>query len=314
MAPAWIGYNDIAREGAFGWVGEPQPYVNFAPREPNGGSRQNCVEMYSSGGWNDHYCTSSRQFVCQKFPLEYKYDTRSLTWANAESKCQEWGGHLARINSRQENNALASELSKRRIRTAWIGYNDIGSEGNFEWKGSFSNFAPREPNGHRRENCVELYNSVSQGKWNDHYCTSPRAFVCKRARCAGRGIGSRECREKICAKEINCRCPPFPGFGSPVRYVNICENQRQTISCRGNEVIRIIQANYGRLTRDFCPSRAIVSTNCRSGVSLGKVNLSCRLKRTCSLYASNSVFGDPCFGTVKYLRVGYQCVPTGLLG
>ncbi len=34
---------------------------------------------------------------------------------------------------------------------------------------------------------------------------------------------------------------------------------------------------------------------------------SCAGKPGCSLNASNSVFGDPCWGMVKYLEVIYEC-------
>lgn len=34
---------------------------------------------------------------------------------------------------------------------------------------------------------------------------------------------------------------------------------------------------------------------------------SCGGKRTCSFQANNSLFGDPCIGTFKYLTVSYSC-------
>lgn len=38
-------------------------------------------------------------------------------------------------------------------------------------------------------------------------------------------------------------------------------------------------------------------------------NNSCQAKQSCQLLASNSIFGDACPGTQKYLEVHYQCVP-----
>ena len=35
---------------------------------------------------------------------------------------------------------------------------------------------------------------------------------------------------------------------------------------------------------------------------------SCDSKGSCSIPANNQVFGDPCYGTHKYLEVHYQCV------
>lgn len=34
---------------------------------------------------------------------------------------------------------------------------------------------------------------------------------------------------------------------------------------------------------------------------------SCNGKNSCTIRASNSVFGDPCVGTYKYLEVSYVC-------
>lgn len=38
---------------------------------------------------------------------------------------------------------------------------------------------------------------------------------------------------------------------------------------------------------------------------------SCQGKQACRLLASNSIFGDACPGTQKYLEVHYQCLPNG---
>ena len=41
--------------------------------------------------------------------------------------------------------------------------------------------------------------------------------------------------------------------------------------------------------------------------SLTKVKQACEGKPSCTLSASNGVFGDPCRGTYKYLDVKYVC-------
>ncbi|XP_078597664.1 uncharacterized protein LOC144873843, partial [Branchiostoma floridae x Branchiostoma japonicum] len=91
----------------------------------------------------------------------------------------------------------------------------------------------------------------------------------------------------------------------------VCENQRLSISCPAGQQINIVSALYGRTSRAFCPSRSIRTTNCRSPNSLARVRTSCQGKSTCSVAASNSVFGDPCVGTFKYLEVRSTCVPRG---
>ena len=42
---------------------------------------------------------------------------------------------------------------------------------------------------------------------------------------------------------------------------------------------------------------------CHSGTSMSVVKHRCQGQRSCTLYATNSAFGDPCVGTEKYLEV-----------
>ena len=64
----------------------------------------------------------------------------------------------------------------------WTGFSDIEIEGNFvdivEANVSFnySLFAKGEPNGKRRENCVEIRNKYG---WNDDPCSVKKAFFCR---------------------------------------------------------------------------------------------------------------------------------------
>ena len=45
--------------------------------------------------------------------FEYKFDTRVMTWTDAERECVRWEGHLATINSQAQNGYFESELKKR---------------------------------------------------------------------------------------------------------------------------------------------------------------------------------------------------------
>ena len=45
---------------------------DFAPGEPNGAERQNCVLLRSNGlGWADYYCDSKRACLCDHKPTSY---------------------------------------------------------------------------------------------------------------------------------------------------------------------------------------------------------------------------------------------------
>uniref|UniRef100_A0A8C7KJC0 SUEL-type lectin domain-containing protein n=1 Tax=Oncorhynchus kisutch TaxID=8019 RepID=A0A8C7KJC0_ONCKI len=75
--------------------------------------------------------------------------------------------------------------------------------------------------------------------------------------------------------------------------------------------IRIQRANYGRRQHDVCsigrPHQQLKNTNCLSQSTTSKMAERCDGKRQCIVKVSNSVFGDPCVGTYKYLDVAYTC-------
>ncbi|KAL9985734.1 hypothetical protein ACROYT_G008174 [Oculina patagonica] len=90
--------------------------------------------------------------------------------------------------------------------------------------------------------------------------------------------------------------------------IAICENHKGTISCPDGKKIHLLQASFGRHDHTTCPHEDIYTTNCHAGNSHAIVEAKCHNRASCELYASNSVFRDPCEGTFKYLRVMYQCL------
>jgi len=78
------------------------------------------------------------------------------------------------------------------------------------------------------------------------------------------------------------------------------------INCNEGERIEIRDALYGRDNGKTCGGQ-IKTTNCNSTKSFTEVQNRCEGKSSCVVSASNRVFGDPCFGTTKYLRVWYVC-------
>ncbi|XP_062928248.1 C-type lectin-like isoform X2 [Mobula hypostoma] len=68
MPLAWIGLNDLCKEGNFTWIdGSLYSYRNWAQNEPNDlGHNEDCVHIHHSGEklWNDYPCNTELSFVC----------------------------------------------------------------------------------------------------------------------------------------------------------------------------------------------------------------------------------------------------------
>ncbi|XP_076813865.1 L-rhamnose-binding lectin CSL3-like [Clavelina lepadiformis] len=87
-----------------------------------------------------------------------------------------------------------------------------------------------------------------------------------------------------------------------------CEHQTPVrVSCPAHYVIDVQDAFYGRLEKDRCGWNK--NDHCKAGNSLTIIKKNCQNKNSCVLKAHNSVFGDPCHGVVKYIKLVYQCVP-----
>jgi len=90
--------------------------------------------------------------------------------------------------------------------------------------------------------------------------------------------------------------------------VIICEGNDGYLNCPG-EVISIQNANYGRTEgASICQHTSIQTTNCVEPKSIDIVKGLCQAKTSCLVSANNTVFGDPCRGTYKYLEIAHTCV------
>ena len=66
---SWIGLNDADTEGTFVWssgeVFDPGVFESFDAAEPNGGARENYVELFSPGQWNDASNSSDKPGIME---------------------------------------------------------------------------------------------------------------------------------------------------------------------------------------------------------------------------------------------------------
>ena len=141
-------------------------YVNYAPPSLSacGGVCSDSLPgfMYV-GTFNGH------KYFCSLQPN---------TWENAKAICRSVGGDLISINSAAENAFITSKIMGA---TAWIGLNDVRSEGVYEWSDgsplNYTNWYPGQPNNANgdQDHCEIL----PDGTWNDQYPNCTREFICE---------------------------------------------------------------------------------------------------------------------------------------
>ncbi|XP_043845849.1 pulmonary surfactant-associated protein D-like [Dromiciops gliroides] len=101
------------------------------------------------------------------------------TFEEGKIICSQRGALLPTPKNGRENEAL-KELAEQFNKQIYLGMSDEKTEGTFQYLNGetliYNNWASHEPNGGRKENCVEIY---TNGKWNDKSCTEKRLVVCE---------------------------------------------------------------------------------------------------------------------------------------
>ncbi|XP_024148699.1 L-rhamnose-binding lectin SML isoform X2 [Oryzias melastigma] len=89
-----------------------------------------------------------------------------------------------------------------------------------------------------------------------------------------------------------------------------CERRTAKLTCPSGKTIKVLSAYYGRRDSSVCtlncPLVQTQNEDCENPTDL--VAQQCDGTSSCTIKASNSVFGDPCPGTYKYLEASYICV------
>ncbi|XP_021361378.1 L-rhamnose-binding lectin ELEL-1-like [Mizuhopecten yessoensis] len=120
---------------------------------------------------------------------------------------------------------------------------------------------------------------------------------------ASNGIYGDPCPNTFKYLEVTYSCLPEPST-----TVAVCELKTTTIICRP-ERINVISARYGRFDIVTCEHPAMSQVGCGADGVLDNIQDLCQGETSCELAASNSIYGDPCPNTFKYLEVTYSCLP-----
>ncbi|MCM1044212.1 MAG: leucine-rich repeat protein [Candidatus Gastranaerophilales bacterium] len=110
------------------------------------------------------------------------------TWEEAESYCESVGGHLAIIDSYEENMAVYSYLREQGYSEAFFGASDAAEEGKWRWVDgssmSYTNWNRGEPNNNRDqdsagENYIMFYSGYAYATWNDGPFKAGDMVICE---------------------------------------------------------------------------------------------------------------------------------------
>ena len=96
-----------------------------------------------------------------------------------------------------------------------------------------------------------------------------------------------------------------------------CDGEDLTIECPAGKVIKVSDANFGRLDKTTCPSNVEDqndNTDCRATNSLSETKHRCQGRSSCTLSGDfhGWIGGEhPCPGTAIYMRIEYTCAAAG---
>jgi cysteine-rich repeat protein len=114
---------------------------------------------------------------------------RDVSWAGARTNCLDDDSFLATITSRAENAIVTDVLeSSDDGDFAWIGFNDMGTEGLWVWdttgeRAVYLNWAPGQPDnrggsGGTNADCAST-SILGDGIWFDWICSERYTFICE---------------------------------------------------------------------------------------------------------------------------------------
>ncbi|MBI1320062.1 MAG: DNRLRE domain-containing protein [Candidatus Hydrogenedens sp.] len=172
----YIWNNDNLRDDVAGWLEEPGTNFGWILRGDETASKsarrfdsREAVAEQNRPELVIRYCgTPQDAWVMNTTTGHYYRATTALTHAEASELAACAGGYLATVNDAAENQWLVDNFVSV-YGDAFLGYNDIASEGNFVWASGetpgYENWNGGEPNNFGgNENAVQI---AGNGKWND---------------------------------------------------------------------------------------------------------------------------------------------------
>lgn len=118
----------------------------------------------------------------------YEFFDEQLGWSEAEARCVAWGGHLASVDSPEEDAFLGAWPALLGVpwlegSGLWLGGTDAVADGDFRWWDgrplSVAAWAPGQPDNGAGLDCIEKRNDSTQ-RWYDKRCSDRLRYACER--------------------------------------------------------------------------------------------------------------------------------------
>lgn len=127
---------------------------------------------------------------------------------------------------------------------------------------------------------------------------SPPKYGGKGCAVLGHAVDSRECNTDLCPLK-------------PFHVALACEGMFAELTCKeGAGKIHVLEARYGREKHYVCGELNFWDFNCKLSPHDKGLKIAtpiCEGKQSCRIAAHDSIFGDPCRMTYKYLEIMYRC-------
>lgn len=238
----WLGATDTTVEGEWRWItGEQWSFTAWSKDKANSDSDADylyisCSRDYTWYNWSGELSHTDKEgFVCewdytvdQKGTIfipedvyafgehQYKFFEYSMSWADAKKFCEDLGGHLATISSKEEWDFIQSK-AKANEGHFWLGATDEKLEGEWRWitgePWEFTAWSEEYPNTDNKADY--LYISCSRDytwyNWSGELShTDKEGFICEWDYCCKSDNGyftSHNWSEWTTTKEATCDNP-----------------------------------------------------------------------------------------------------------
>ena len=122
----------------------------------------------------------------------YKLVTPSKTWENAKKECEKRHARLVKVESREENDFIKTELLPTEYGNYWIGLSESDNEGDWMWtdgtqldSDGYKNWRYLQPKKNQHNNDCAVIRIIKwhpdhYGKWHDRPCLEKEKYICKK--------------------------------------------------------------------------------------------------------------------------------------